>query len=687
MKTLQKTLLEIEKSQSFEKLEPFKNSKIWKRMTKEDRDLFAFLLIKQGAQQLKRGESKILDNFALAAEVSHYSADIFNQQGIIFSEFTENTRCLQLACQSFEKATERNPEFFLAWYNWGNICIEQGLLQGETAFFDEARVKYEKALSLWDPSKEISKGTLYWKLGVSFSLLGRLFGEPIDLSQALKHFRTAAELECKDFYFYNDYGQALAHLSSLIEKQELLLDAILLFRKTIEAAPQFFEGWLNLSCCIFRLCEMDPTEERFAQGYEGFEKASQLEPLNSLLWVKWAQLEACYGKFRRNTHMIESSLAKFAKADELESGNPLILRYWAETELFLGSNHERLDLIKSARLKIIKSLEIHSECPEAWYTYGACLNDLGRYFEEPSYYHQALEKFHYGLSLSPQHPILLYGVAIAHFALGELTSDQSMLEKSIRYCSRVIECGGEAFPQFWNDWGVGLLKLGELTNQINYVEWAIEKFEKAIKNAQDSDFDDVDLEWVYNLGCAYDMLGELKEDSLLVEKAVNVLHQVVQIDPFYIHARYNLAISLSHLGEMTCDAEPYFKAVEHFQMLIEIDSEDESMQMDYALSLIHLGVLLEDEHHPERSHSLFREAELHLMQSASLGNTAAYYTIACLYSLTGLYSLAMHFIDRAKGAGSLPSVDEMMHDEWLGNLHSFLPFKNFLNQLQSKEDE
>ncbi len=52
------------------------------------------------------------------------------------------------------------------------------------------------------------------------------------------------------------------------------------------------------------------------------------------------------------------------------------------------------------------------------------------------------------------------------------------------------------------------------------------------------------------------------------------------------------------------------------------------------------------------------------MHAASLGSFQAYYYLAGLYSLTGLFSQAMHFIEKAQFFGGLPSVVDLLHDDW-----------------------
>jgi tetratricopeptide (TPR) repeat protein len=230
------------------------------------------------------------------------------------------------------------------------------------------------------------------------------------------------------------------------------------------------------------------------------------------------------------------------------------------------------------------------------------------------------------------------------------------------------------------------LKLAEIRQQASYVEMAIEKFERALKQPiQVGEGEEVDLEWIYNYGCAFDLLGDLKEEPCYFEKAIQVLTQILQLDPNYTLARYNLALALSYLGEAMFEVEHYHKAIEHFQFLLDQDPEDEMMHLDFGMSLTNLGLLIYDINHPERSQALYRQAENHLMQAAALGNTQAYYQLAGLYSITEHYDHAMHYLERAQFCGTLPGIEDVLHDEWLEGLRQIPSFWQFINELSSQQ--
>lgn len=690
MSSIRKKLLDIQNSQFYEGLKEISDSKELSKMSVDERELLAQLLVLYGAQLLAKGDSSVIETFDKAAKISADSSLILYQQGEIFASYSDNIRCLFFAHTAFVRAIELNPSFAEACYADAKVLLQIGLFDGEVHYFVEARQRFEKAWQLAQAlaSPSFNLAELFWKWGECLTLLGRLAGEPHDYYQALEKFRLADLAGLEDASFFNDYGDALAEAGSLLDQRNYFVEALKFFKKAVKQDPEGFNGWFNKACCLQRICETELDEMLLEESDLSFAKAAQLEPEKSAVWMKWGQLEVALGKYKMDMQIIASSLEKFEKANQLDPNQPLLLYYWAETELFLSTQQEQLDLILAAKNKILKSLEIQPELFETWYLYGVCLNELGHYFEEEEYYLQAIEKFQYGLSLNSRSPLLWYGMALSHYALGELKNQQALIEKSVRFCSRVIDCGGGSVPQFWNDWGVALLKLAEMTDEIQYVEWAIEKFERAVKDgATNLEKDHVDLEWVYHYGCAFDLLGDLTGEPHHFEKAIHILSQVVQLDPQDYHARYNLALAYYHLADILWEIEPYQKSLEQFQWLIEQDPEDSNLHIDYAIALVSFALLIQDHHQPNTEQETYRQAEHHLMHAAALGSYQAYYHLAGLYSLNGLYAQAMHFIEKAQIFNALPSVIDILHDEWLEGLRLTAPFREFFDGFSSQSKD
>lgn len=675
---LEKQLQEILVGEDFTRLDFFKDPAKWPQMTLNERDLLAMSFVAQGELQLKQGNQQVLESFELASRISPDSPMVQYRQAMSYALQTHNMRGLTAACQALDKAIKLDSNFFKAWSTWGCVLVRIGMAEGELSYFQEANSKFEMAYACMHHIEEQQRAELYWQWGMCWASLGKISGEAHDFHVALGKYREAAMLGLQYGDFWRHYGDASAELAVLMGKTELFLEAVELFRNAVKCSPDSYHAWCGLACSFQRLFEYYGDVAYFDLANDSFERAAALDTGSVDLWLNWGILLAESGKSQHEIEHFQLAFEKFARANACEENHPQVMSRWGEAQMFCGAYTERVELLREAESKLIRSLEVCPESADAWYIYGSCLNELARYFGDAAFYHQAAEKFQYGLTLNPSHVWLWHGLALSHFAAGELLDDAILVEKAVRYCAKVIDISGQTMLQFWNDWGVSLMKLSEMTDSKPLLESAIEKFEKAVGKFEEEKYS-CDLEWLYNYGCAMDLLGSYTDTSDDYETATRALHFVVQEDPTYQDARYNLALALSHLGESTNNVDELQKALEHFQILLTEDPEAESAWHDWGMALISLAKLVCDQSHPEKSRQYYAQAEEKLMHALALGCLGAYYSLVCLSSLTGNVLAAMHYLERAEQSRALPSVEELMHDEWLENLRQTSDFRNFIS--------
>lgn len=683
---LKKTLEDIQLHGSYEQLASFKDSSLWNKMTSDERDLLAKLFVVLGTRQLQKGEESVLETFDTAAQIAPQNYQIYYMKGMAYAAQSNNVQFLINACRSFDKAAKLNSLDFDSRHSYATTLIRLGLIEEEVHYFQEALGKFEEIASLGIDIPSDKRLNFFWDWGQTWFFLGKLAGEALDFRMAIDKYTLAAEEGLSSAVFWNAFGDAYVELAFLIGRKELFFEALDYYNRAIATDPASFQSWFNLGCthqCIFEITT-DPAH--FVRAVDCFEEASSTDPEHAALWFKWGQLLATMGKYKRDTDFLQTSLEKFALANKFEPRHPGILSRFGEAQMLLGANLERADLLKEAEDKILRSIEINPDNPEIWYLYGVCLNEFGRYFADTSYYKQAIEKFQHGLSLNQADPLLWYGLAMSHYAMGDADSDQQLLERSVRYFSRVLEFGGQHFYQFWNDWGVALMRLAEITNDQHYLEASLQKFEEIINRHQSLDDEQLDVEWLYNYGCALDFLGDFTDELHYYEKAVQILTHVLNSDSDYSHARYNLALALSHLGESASDIDSLNKAVEHYQILLAHDPEDEMAWNDWGLTLVHLGQLVYEAARPDESLKLYEQAELKFTQAISLGCLSAFYNLACLHAIMHNNTAAMHFLERAASCDVLPAVEDLLHDDWLDELRETPEFKVFLFNLSSRDD-
>lgn len=665
----------------------------------EDREILAALFVCLGEKQLKDQDKNFANSFMTASKLAPNSYVNFLNQGRACFKNRTNLQCLLYAKKAFLRAIELSPDDSEVRFEFGSCLVQHGLHVEEPSLFQEAIDQFLKVESLMVPSKPNS--LFYWQFGRTWFYLGKLSGEAMDFKQAIQKYRKALNGEIITPYFWNDYGDAIIELAFLVGNKEYFFEAIDLYQKGIDLDPEYFQGHFNIACAYQCVFEIFLDIEYFDKANEAFEMAAKIEretkSRSAALWLKWGQLLASLGKLKREISYLELSIEKFIQADSIEPNHPGILSRFGEVEMLLGANHEDINLLKQAEHKLILALEIQKDLPEIWYLYGVCLNEMGRYFAEEEYYREAISKFQYGLSVSQSDPLLWYGLAMSHFAIGEMANEREMIEKACKYCSQVLEFGGHGLMQFWNDWAVMLMRLSEMTLDERYLESALEKFEFLLKahaetnESQLLDFDSLekqefDLEWLYNYGSALDMYGDFTDETIHYEQAVQILSNVVKLDPDYGHARYNLALALSHLGESTQDMESLEKATEHFQILVKENPEDETAWNDWGLTLLHQAELVHENLRPDQSKELYREAERKFFNAVSLGSLPSFYNLACLYAMEENFKEAMHYMERAESVNMLPPIEDILHDDWLIDLRTTDAFKLFISQLTNKQE-
>ena len=342
----------------------------------------------------------------------------------------------------------------------------------------------------------------------------------------------------------------------LIGRKELLNEAIEHYRKAVKSLPDEYEVWLSLACAYKQLYEIDQLKENFNQADECFVGATKLNSDQAMGWFHWGALYLHAGKFLRDPERLKISLEKFEWANFCEQGIPQVLLLWGEAELLIGSHAEQLENLKQAESKILAALSLLSDLPDAWFIYGLCLEAYGRYFVDESYYLDAIEKYKHALSLTGTHAgsirfLILHGLSLIHFERGVLKSNLALIDESLDYFKKAAAHSVWVTPQFMNDWGIVLLKKGELTSEKVHIEEALQKFEDTIsKGFELTQGDIIELEWLYNYGCALDFLGDYHEDASYYERAIQVLSHILKVDADYSDAKYNLALAYSHVAEL-----------------------------------------------------------------------------------------------------------------------------------------
>lgn len=685
--SVQQQLREILEKQSFEDLAPFTDPGSWKAMTSEERELLAILFVKQGKAQLSKGDKEAAKSFKRAEKVAPKSPMVYYSQAVAYAA-QDDERSLNQALKALEIAVELDDCFINAWHSLGNVNARLGTITGKSHYFYSSDSAFQFTFDLAKEAKEEYQAILCCHWGSLWYEIAKQSGEPSDYVRAVELFRFSQSKGLESGEFYNTFGRTLRDMGHLLDREDLMEEAKGHFLKAVTLSPEVSLWQFDVACICQELFEDTGNVDLFSESCDHFERTIDLDPDSEIVWCRYGELYSLAGRLSRSAELIEMALKKFERAHEVNPVASFVILRWVESLLNLFSLTEKLEFLNEALKKSISLVRIAPDSPDAWALNGECQLEYGRYFSSKEHFEQAIRILDCGLEKHPTAISILSNLTFACFSYGDLTNDSSFIEKSLNLFYRLSTLHEEPPPQFYCDWGITLMKLGEMTRDKNPIELAIEKFEKAISSKLEEDSgEEVDPNWLYNYGCAFDFLGDFYEDPMYYDKAIHVLTHVVQTDPEHFPARFNLAIAFTHLGELSSDPQMFYKAVDQYHFLVHREPEDEMLWNDYGVCLLNLAVITSDPILGKVNKTMYDQAESKLLHAASLGNQGAYYNLGCLYALLNNFEAAMYYLEKGEQCDVLPPLEDILHDEWLENLRNYPPYRSFISRLLNSQEE
>jgi len=634
-------------------------------------------LLGQGELCLLKGDLAGLDHFEKATELDPCNPELFYRQGLALFEYGSEEgkeKALLLAGKKFKIALSLYPEYFDACQAWGNALALLGQTYQEHHYFLEAEEKLKKAIELSNGKPKDLLAEIYWDYGAVWTRIAEQSGEAIDIQKAIDAFRLSCSAqEGLPAEFWIDYGAACMSMAKMVSDIRLNVKAINCFKYAVSIAISSFEGWKELAGALQTLYRHTHDEDHFSQAGECFAAALHLKPNDTDLWLAWAGLLCESGRKTKDLKRLRSCLEKCQRAYAYDTKQPRVLAIWAEALALVGEIAERVDLIHEAQNKISEAIDLsEDEDPEIWYSYGMCLDSFGRYFNDPDYHFQAIEKLQYGLSVDRTCYRHWHAVAASYTAIGQMEADLDAFEKAVRFHAKAISLHSSSDYLF--DYAFALLNLGELKDDQKLLEESVAKFEQALNIQKNALY--IHPDWLFHYATALDLLGDYYEDETYYARSIEILSHVLMIDPDFPGIHHRLALAFSHLGELMSEIDHFYRAVHHFRLAAKHEEENDQIILDWGVCMINLA---QHTHDAGESEQLYRDAEHKLTQSAKLGNLQAYYHLGCLYSILGSYDQAMRFIEKSHESKSLPPIDEVMEDEWLDGLRATSCFQDFLS--------
>ena len=587
---------------------------------------------------------------------------------------------------ALEKSLRLDATFETAWLKFAEVNLKLALADKDVELLYKSSELFTHAEELHQLNEVDFPADALWFFGVCLYGIAKDSEEAVDYKAAIEKMCEAHSRGLQDSAFYLDYGMTLGEMGILLDSVEHLKEAAHFFEKCLQTSLDHPLTWLRLACTYKLLYLMTVDVEFFEKSDQSFVAAAREQQRTENaenrddLWVNWAELFIFEGKISNDPDLLTAALEKLVQVSEKNTSNVLVLNLTGDALTHLGIFEDRFEHFKEAQVKLEQAHSLYPNNIDTIRHLGHCLSSMGKYLGDPKYLLQAIEKFHIGISLDKGDYQMWYGLAMTNFSLGEQTTDTAIYEKSLKFFSETVKLGGD-LPMHWNDWGVALMKLGELTNDQRPIAEAVEKFEAAIQSYNSKSLGPSDPDWFYNYGCALDWLGTYDPNPVYFERSVSILSRLLEQYPMLQHIRYSLGLSLYHLGDVIGDVELLEQSILHFSTYIQVEPEDDTAISDIGLTYLTLAEILEESIKSEYSTNCYIRAEQFLSHAIALGNTRSNYYMACLHSLKNNVEAAVHFLKRTKTHDVLPPLDTLLEDDWLAPILNTQAFISFLEEL------
>lgn len=620
--------------------------------------------------------------FTEACELKPNNPKLYFEQGLSLFEFgTEEglEKTLFLANKKLKTATHLLPEYFEAWLVWGMSLAHLGRAHQKHHYFLEAIGKLQKALELQQGKSPEVLADLYREYAQVQIEIATHSKEAHDWYLAMEAFETSSQYALQtDPDFWNAFGHTCFCLSTQVNDIRLCVKAIHHFKHALSYESQNYESWKNLSLAISFLYESTHDEDHFTQANDCFATCAQIHPLAEALWVQWAVFLCKSGRNVSDTKRIRLSIEKCMKARTINSSSWESSICLGEALSLLGELTDNIEPICEGQNKLQEAVEALPDNPEAWRALGESYVSMGKYFGEHDYLYQAIEKFQEGLSLNRACHSLWFSMANAYTLVGTLLADTQPFEQATNFYRKAIHLQPKS-SYYHFAYAYCLSKLGEITQEESWFEKALTEFELVLQMQKNALY--LHPDWLFEYAKTLDLYAEFFEEEIYYHKAIETLSHVLMIDPDFPHIHYQLALVLSHLGELSGELDPFYKALHYFKLAAKHDEENDQILVDLAVTLINIAQSSSDTLEIELC---YKDAEAKLIQAVKAGNLQAYYQLAGLFSILRQTDKSLAFLMKTESFQALPSIEELLEDEWLDYVRTTEGFQNFLHYLEQK---
>jgi protein O-GlcNAc transferase len=319
---------------------------------------------------------------------------------------------LEVAAQSFQRASAISPNFPYAQNNLGNVLKMQGQIQA-------AIVCYRTALELKSDYVDAHNN-----LGTALKELG-------DIEKSISSYKRALQIDPSAV-------DPRYNLGLIWAEQGNTTDALSAFRRTVEIKPDHTDAHL-------RIGDLLAQDGKFLQSIEAYQRILQINPLH-------AEAQINLGNALQNSGQLEHGLTAYHRALEID---PDSARAYYNIGVVLNKKGEPEKAIKA----YAQTLVLDPQHSDASNNLGATLQELGKL-------DQAIAAYKRTISIDPNYAEAYYNMGNAYNSQGKTTKAISSYEKALALRPRYVEA--------YNNQALTLQEMGRHHEAISSYKKALE---------------------------------------------------------------------------------------------------------------------------------------------------------------------------------------------------------------------
>ncbi|MCB1213677.1 MAG: hypothetical protein KDK40_05185, partial [Chlamydiia bacterium] len=574
----------------------------WKKMPSGRHQAFCSFFIESATQLLVDENRKCLTAFsALLALFPESSKELYTAIETKLETY-DGISMLLLLAEYFDVITKNAPsQPFSIWKMWGEVMLRLGEKLEDPDCLGTADEMLKRASAHLSTISEKNRRELFLLKTLSYYAQGMISGEISDLLRAKKSLDYIWNEGYSTLSEWRLRGDVHFQLYLLSPSEELLIEANRSYYIALRlgAKPSTIQQALAITNAHLYLATQDSCYSSEAEhGFQALQEERELTDSEALLL---AQVQLQLGTSKSLSSTIIEGLNLM---DQLVERLPLSAReycLWIIAEMRLATLEQDGTRFQRAKKHLKEALSLHKNDRELLWVEGELFLELGLYFDECSYFQNALSCFEKGMVAFPDEMSYLCSAARASFEIFRLTRQTEKLEAAVGYMEGIHSPELLQAGTILSDWGNYLVELGIAKRSRSYLEEGIQKFRLAMETAQE-DFFGIDINAISDLANGYSHLGHLTGETQFLEKAIEGWKEILSIAPDR-SAECSLAISLSCLGEETDNEELLHNACYLFLRLAQQEPEDGGLWNEWGQTELSLAEL--------KRHSDFEEADRH----------------------------------------------------------------------------